>query len=134
MNQQEIKPTDEQVVQAFVNDEQYKENHKNAALQLQKIFGKKYFTIADLLKQTRISNKSEAEQLLVGLQLFGLVHSKQGGQLYKNQIKFQLMISSEDKLKVLKEEKERAETQLSLINQEIEKVEQEIKQSSTIEE
>lgn len=134
MENNNIKPTDKDVVEAFVQDEQYKKNHQAVAQQLHAVYGKKWFTASDLIKKTRIPTIEEAQQLLIGLQLFGLCTAKQGGQLYKNQMKFQLMLTPQDKLKVLEDEKERTEKQLALINQEIEKVESEINLSSTIEE
>lgn len=133
-NEQEIRLSDEQVVKAFLNNKEYRENHHKAAQQLSQVFKSNWFTADDLLKKTKIPDLDQALQLLTGLQLFGLCHSKQGGQLYKHKLKFQLLLTPQDKLKVLLEEKEQAEKQLSLINQEIEKVEEGIKQSSKIEE
>lgn len=117
---------DQVTVETFLNDEETKKNYENISQQLQQIFGEQWFTVDLIAKKTAQKDKAQIGAMMTGLQLFNMVRSKQGGQLYKNQLKFQLTLTPESRLKVLYEEREKTETQLELINKEIKKVESEI--------
>lgn len=112
--------TDEEATRAYVADPEVRANHLKMAEQLQSIFGTKWFTIDMINKKTLMKDKPTAMQMMIGLQLFNMVTSAEGGINYKHQTKFKITISVEDRLKVLEEHKNNHLKQIGLIEKEIE--------------
>lgn len=117
-------------VGTFVNDERTRKAYNDSAEMLDRIYAKKWFTVDMIAKDTSMKDKEQVRSMMTGMQLLNLVVAKEGGKLYKHQLKFQLTLTPQSRLKVLEEEKEKVQTQMNLIDKEIEKVIQEIEESS----
>lgn len=120
------KPTQDEVVKAYVNDPEVKANHVKIATQLREIFKDGWFSTQDITKKTSIKNIAEATQMMIGVQLFQLCTTKTGGIKNRHQTMFKITLSAEERLKVLEGHKINHLKQIELINKEMEKLTNEI--------
>lgn len=120
--------SDEQAMQMYLNDPAAKANHLSMAQQLQQLFQQRWFSIDMVAKKSMLKDKKAIAQMMIGLQLFKLCVSQDGGKNFKHQTKFKITIAPEDRLKVLEQYKENHLKQIESLDQEIEKVKQEISQ------
>ena len=123
----------EEIVKMFVENEENKANHLKIAEQLNKVFPNKWFTINMIANKTLMKDKKQIAEMMLALQLFNMVIAKDGGINFKHQTKFKILLTPEDRLKVLEEHKNNHLKQIELIDKEMEKLLQEIKQRAQIE-
>lgn len=128
-----IKLSDKQAVELYVNDPQNQKTHLTIAQQLQEIFKGQWFSLEMITKQTQIKDIHAASEMMLALQLFKLCTAQEGGMKFRHKTKFKIVISNEDRLKVLLQEKENLSKQMLLVDKEIESVELKIKNSEQIE-
>lgn len=128
-----LKLSDKQAVELYVSDPDNQKAHLDIAKQLQEVFKGQWFSIEMITKQTRIKDRHAASEMMLALQLFKLCTAQDGGMKFKHQTKFKIIISAEDRLKVLLQEKENLSKQMTLVDSEIDKVQLEIENSEQIE-
>jgi hypothetical protein len=124
------KLTDEELVSLYVNNEENKANHLRIARQLELVFKNSWFTIEMINKKTLVKQKESATEMMLSMLLFKLCTAQDGGMKFKHKTKYKIMISGEEKLKVLLENKQNHLKQIALIDAEIENIELEQKNSS----
>lgn len=117
-SQETINLSDEQAVKLYTSNEENKKNHLRIAQQLEVIFEQRWFSIDDIIKKTVIKEKKSAIEMMLALQLFTLCITRQGGMKSKHETQYKLMISLEEKLKVLEQRKQQHLKQIQLIDDE----------------
>lgn len=116
----------EEIIKTYVENEENKANHLKIAEQLNKVFPNKWFTIDMIANKTLMKDKKQISEMMLALQLFNMVVAKQGGVNFKHKTKFKILLTAEDRLKVLDEHKNNHLKQIELIEVERQKLLQEI--------
>lgn len=127
-----INLSDRQAVELYTSDPEHQAAHLKIAQQLQEVFKGQWFSLEMITKQTRIKDIASAAEMMLALQLFKLCTAQEGGMKFKHKTKFKIVISPEERLKVLILEKENLLKQIILVDNEMEKVSLEIKNSEQI--
>ena len=121
-DQEILNLTDEEVVKAYISNPKNKEMHVAMAYTLKEIFKDKWFRVKEINQKTGVKSSREAARMMVGLQLFGLCTARD----YKGIAQFKIILTVEEKLKVLEGHKQNHIKQIELLNQEIEKLKSEV--------
>ena len=117
-NEKEIRLTDEEVLKEYTSDPTKKELHVKIAQMLEEQFEDKWFSVKDINRKTAIKSFKEANQMIFGLDLFGLVVSK----MKKREKQYKIILSNDQKIKVLEERREIHTEQIAILDREIEKL------------
>lgn len=112
------KLSDKEVLDNYLNDEQIKTNHRKIAEFLEQRFRGNWFTLDQIVKKTNVKSFPDAQQMMLGLHLFGLSTSKED----KGIVKFKITLSSKERIKVLEEHKQNHLKQIELLEAEIAKL------------
>lgn len=117
-NEKEIQLTDEEILKEYISDPTKKELHVKIAQMLEEQFKDKWFSVKDINRKTAIKSFKEASQMVFGLDLFGLVVSKRR----KKEKQYKIILSNDQKIKVLEERRETHIEQIAILDEEIEKL------------
>lgn len=122
MEKEKTTLSEQDMVKAYVEDPKNKDLHIKIAIFLSKAFKNQWFRVVDINRKTAIKSSEEASRIVTGLLLFNLCFSEErDGVLY-----YRIVLTKQDRLRVLEEYREKQLKQIKNTEQEIEKIKSEI--------